>query len=308
MISLHHTGLGIIHLLVQDTTDGVDVHNIDTIERHPRTLYISNHMDIVREAAIINYTLAQDDRPLAHLAAGDNLFKNRIIRPLLALQPLFPVPRGKGQGLAIAERIESQLSQGNHTWVAQGAGRSRSGRIETHPNLLANLAAAHGANVDEYLASTNVVPVAVSAEYEPTAKQMAYLAAGKKKSMMDDLSAFASGIFGQKGRISIAFMPRIKHANSALEASAAVDRAIIGGYAIYPTHSAAYRERSRVPTSEWSTHPVDTRALDDDYLAEQVRRLPAIVAPHLVMRYAMPVLQQKECMREHTTSGRTIPE
>ncbi|HIH24994.1 TPA: hypothetical protein HA251_08225 [Candidatus Woesearchaeota archaeon] len=294
MRSLHHTGLGIIRILVQNTTDRVDVHHIDAIERHPRTLYISNHMDIVREAAIINYALAQNDLPLAHLAAGDNLFKNRIIRPLLALQPLFPVPRGKGQGLAIAAAVEAQLSQGNHTWVAQGPGRSRSGRIETHPNLLINLAAAHGTSIAEYLAATNVVPVSVSAEYEPAAKQMAYLAAGKTKSKVDDLSACASGIFGSKGRISIAFMPRIRHADSALEASAAVDKAIIGGYELYPTHIAAYKERSRVPIEEWSTYPVDTRALDDAYIVEQVRNLPAAVAPHLVMRYAMPVLQKKQ--------------
>lgn len=297
---MHHTGLGIIRLLVQDTTDGVEVHHVDAIEEHPRTLYISNHMDIVREAAIINYTLDQNDRPLAHLAAGDNLFKNSIIRPLLALQPLFPVPRGKGQGLAIAATVEAQLSQSKHTWVAQGPGRSRSGRIETHPNLLANLAAAHGTNIEEYLVSTNVVPVAVSAEYEPTAKQMAYLAAGKIKSGMDDLSAFVNGIFGPKGRISIVFMPRVRHADSALEASVAVDNAIIRGYRIYPTHIAAYKERSRVPTSEWSTHPVDMKALDDEYLVEQVRKLPASVAPHLVMRYAMPVLQQKELAYRRT--------
>jgi hypothetical protein len=78
---------GIVSAIIKRTCDEVTCSGIEHLTAHPRTLYISNHSDIVREPALINYVLAQHGLPLAHIGAGKNLFMIPLLWPILALQP-----------------------------------------------------------------------------------------------------------------------------------------------------------------------------------------------------------------------------
>ncbi|RME31639.1 hypothetical protein D6789_02090, partial [Candidatus Woesearchaeota archaeon] len=101
----------------------------------PRTLYISNHADIVREAGLINYVLHRRGLPLAAIVVGDNLYENIFTRSFMRLFPTIPVPRGPGSGLVVGQRVERVLGEGRAVWLAQNRGRSKDGRNVTEPAI-----------------------------------------------------------------------------------------------------------------------------------------------------------------------------
>jgi hypothetical protein len=290
----YELGLSLTDLFVEQTFDTVTSSGHEHIDHYQRTLYISNHDDIVREAALINRELAMHGLPLAHAAAGKNLFSMPLLRPMLMLQPTFPVTRERGNGLAVARAIEEILSSGNPVWVAQSSGRCKNGNYRTHPALIEHLAEARsegrpGYDIQRYLEETTIIPVAVSCELEPTASAVARLLMSKKDIPFGDFFAVMHGIIGHKGNAHVAFTPRLRSAyRTPFEVANAVTHTIHENYRTFGTHKAAYAERSRFDSSRWQKEPVDIDLITDPRLRTQVESASETIQPLIVSRYAMP--------------------
>lgn len=272
----------------------VEVRGAEHLPSEGRTLYISNHADIIREAALINKALRGNERATAAAVVGENLYANRYTRFVMGFIPTVVAPRARGKGGVVAARIERALSEGQPVWVAQSRGRSKDGRNITQPALLRNLAKAAGQPVDEYLASTHVVPVAVSAEYDPAivekARQHPSLLAREKRWYSDALSCW-HGLIGRKGGVVVDFGAPLAPVRTAWLATRAVDNHIITHYRLWETNEVAYEERSDAgPLRKWDRLPVDLDYLQSRHtgLHKRIQRLEPELQPVVMSIYAMP--------------------
>jgi hypothetical protein len=205
---------------------------------------------------------------------------------------VFSVPRGRNGGKPIAEKVNSILNEGTPVWVAQSKGRSRSGDFRTNQTLINTYAVANRMSIDEYCATTAIVPVAVSAEYDPTAGIVAQLAAGRKLPLWSDAESVLKGMLLWKGSVHVGFARPIGRYERALDCNAAIDRAIHKVFRCYDTHRQSFAERSRFPEDEWRTAPVNLEMIDDRRLRRQIADAPQELQPRIVARYAYPVRNQ----------------
>jgi len=260
---------------------------IEQVQRRP-TIFLSNHSDIVREPAGINYVLAKEQLPVAYVGMGSNLYRHPLLWPIIALQPNFSIPRQEGRGRHIAMRINSLLDEGKNIWIAQSKGRSRTGDFRTEITILPGLAKARGVSIQQYCETFNIVPVAVSAAYEPAAEIVAKLAAKQRLPWWSDIESIVRGTVGYKGDMHIAFNAPISGTGKPSEVSNAIDTAIHQSYKCFSTHAQAYDERKHLPIHEWSTAPVNFALIRDSRLRQQIQQAPRELQPRIVSMYAYP--------------------
>jgi hypothetical protein len=132
----------------------------------------------------------------------------------------------------------------------------------------------------------NIVPVSISYEFDPCdalkAKELAAVATEGKyqKSEFEDIDSIVKGITGAKGHVHVDFGEPIKGNFDTPEALAAeIDRQILSGYYLHPTHlAAAGRTESDV-----------ARQL----LQERLVQVDELAQPYLKNMYANPVFNRE---------------
>ncbi len=297
----HRFGLGMVRFFLWWSVDGQPtVSGIEHLSSHPRTIYISNHDDIVREGGLLNYLLDEEGLPIASLGMGGNLHDNLLFRLLRTLQPIHPSPRGKGEGKAIAEINEGVLARLRPIWTPQSGGRSKDGWHAVHPRLFPNHVAAAKIPLNLYLSTTAVQPFTVTTEYEPTARRLAraYIA-GKRRG--DDFANIFQGLWFWKGRAHLSFAAPIREAKTLDELTERVTEAIRAGHHPYWTHQEAYQERSRHAVTEWSTASVRLDLLSGR-LRRQAEGVREEYRPALIARYALVVHEKRLAERSPRAS------
>ena len=185
--------------------------NVDMSDSH---VYISNHRDIVLDAALFNILLFEKEVQTTEIAIGDNLLIFPWITTLVRLNKNFIVKRG----VSIRQVIETSkhLSQYIHktvrqdkqsVWIAQREGRAKDSNDRTQTSLLKMLALIDSKETLESIKALNMVPLSITYEYDPCD----YLKAQEyqlkrdfsdyKKTNEDDLTNMLTGITGYKGRV-----------------------------------------------------------------------------------------------------------
>ena len=183
-----------------------------------RYTFISNHRDIVLDSAILDAKLHDDKFPTTcEIAIGDNLLIYPWIRTLVRLNKAFIVQRSLPmREMLRASQIMSRymhyaiMEKHENIWIAQREGRAKDSSDQTQVSLMKMLAIAGEEGTTgaiESIKALNVVPLAISYEYDPCD----YLKAQEfqlkrdnptwKKSKQDDLTNMRTGIFGQKGHV-----------------------------------------------------------------------------------------------------------
>jgi len=199
-------------------SSGLDVLNIQ--DSH---LFISNHRDIGLDSAFLNMMLFDNGFQTSQIAIGDNLMKHRIAELIFRINKSFAVKRSGGP----RELYKSSIDLSNYiyqtiakkidsVWIAQREGRAKDGNDETQIGLLKMLGLSNKDSLKDHLISLNIVPVAMSYEYDPCdyLKTKEYIDKSKnpdyKKSFEDDMHSILQGIKGSKGNVSVAFGIPIK--------------------------------------------------------------------------------------------------
>ncbi|MCM1483891.1 MAG: 1-acyl-sn-glycerol-3-phosphate acyltransferase [Muribaculaceae bacterium] len=253
-------------MLAQRTTSGITIGGIEKIRTDRAYTFISNHRDIVLDASFLNYCFLQHDLPTSEVAIGDNLLIYEWITDLVKLNKSFIVKRN----LRLTKALEAakQLSAYIHyaigtkhesVWIAQREGRAKDSNDMTQESVIKMLALGgrEGATVGESIAELNIMPVAISYEYDPND----YLKAREfllkrldpefKKSQRDDLFSMETGLLQPKGRIHFELGDCINAQLDTLggitdkvetvkRICAMIDCSIHGGYHIYPVNYVAY--------------------------------------------------------------------
>ena len=202
----------VVRYIIRKHTDGLTAPTDSPLRKmaaNTRFTFVSNHRDIVLDSAFLDLLLVADGFPTTvEIGIGDNLLIYPWIRRLVRMNKAFIVRRS----LSMHEMMQSSqlMSQYIHyavaekkenIWIAQREGRAKDSDDRTQESVLKMLAM--GGDLKEL----NIVPLAISYEYDPCD----YLKAKEfqqkrdnphyKKSKQDDLDNMQTGIFGYKGRV-----------------------------------------------------------------------------------------------------------
>ena len=221
-------------------------------------LFISNHRDIIMDCALLDYALLIAHRPLCEMAFGDNLIINQFTEDLFRLnggvviRRELPMREKYLESIRISEYFVDVVTEMNKPiWVAQKSGRSKDGIDETQPAIIKMLYLSKkgsGISFQELINSMNIVPVAVSYEYDPNdinkgreeILRKAHDGAYEKK-RYEDLISMARGMKCQKGRVHMTIgKPLHGDFTDANEVAREIDRQIHLGYKLWDTNLFAY--------------------------------------------------------------------
>lgn len=259
--------------------------------------FISNHRDIVLDASFLNLILFDIGYGLAQIAIGDNLLIHPWIKTLVRLNNSFIVKRSVSirQMLEVSRTLSTYIHHAiedlkEAIWIAQREGRAKDSDDRTQISILKmfNMGGRHESLLQN-LMDLNIVPIAISYEYDPCDFLKAKEFQQKRddpnfvKSQRDDLLSMETGILNNKGRVHFTIASPINeqlvqlnpHADKnelLTRVAAIIDREIYLSYRFYPGNYIAYD--LRMGTDRFRSHYSDKeRHAFEAYVERQVARV-----------------------------------
>ncbi len=254
----------IIAKIIEQTADELSFSGMDHIDISEQRLFISNHRNIVLDAALMNYVLYRhfgEQFVTTANAIGHNLLVKPIVNYLLRSNKSFIVKRAlKAQEMLLSSQqlsayIRQLITSGESSvWIAQREGRSKDGNDETQPGLIKMLSMSGGKDLVENFAPLKILPVSISYEMDPCIEnKVNYLATierGEKyvKTPKEDYQSMLRGTMGQKGRIHVHFGEEISREvlgtidpdlplnKKVKELAKIIDKQIHTNYKLFPIH------------------------------------------------------------------------
>lgn len=232
-------------------------------DKRPCT-FISNHRDIVLDASFLNVLLYDVGYGLTQVAIGDNLLIQPWIKTLVRLNNSFIVKRAVTgrQKLLESKRLSEYMhytikETKESVWIAQRKGRAKNSDDRTQSGVLKMLGMGSSKDLLTNLMELNIVPVALSYEYDPCDFLKAKEFQQKRdnpdfvKSQRDDLLNMETGILHNKGRVHFTITSSINGQLATLdpqsdkndliaEVASIIDREIYKHYRFYPSNYIAY--------------------------------------------------------------------
>ena len=245
--------------LSKKTMDSLTISGLDNLKGDKKYLIMSNHRDIVGDAAILNTLMITNGFDTAENAIGDNLCSRPWITEMMKLNKNFIVKRsGTKREIFEASKLLSSyirkniVEKSNSIWIAQREGRAKDANDRTQESLLKMFSMSSGSDLKQGFLELNILPVSISYEYDACdylkAKEFQQKRddANFKKSKEDDVLNMQVGLTGYKGRVHYEVMPDINDIlqneisdnddRTAIVEKVAViiDRCIHANYQIYP--------------------------------------------------------------------------
>lgn len=253
-----------LEMLVKKTTSGITMGGIKYLNPSLNYTFITNHRDIVLDASFLNLAFLRKGIPASEVAIGNNLLIYPWIEDLVRLNKSFIVKRNTSfrEGLLAAKHLSAYihftiLDKHESIWIAQREGRAKDSSDHTQEALVKMLAlGGEGAFMDR-LKEINLMPVAISYEYDPNdyLKAKEFLLRRRdpdfKKSQRDDLFSMETGLLQFKGKVHFQLTPRInaridqigdfRDVNTAAKyVCLLIDQAIHRSYEIFVINYVAY--------------------------------------------------------------------
>ena len=304
-----------------------------------RYLFLSNHRDIVLDSALLDVMLIDAGFPTTcEIAIGDNLLIYPWIRTLVRLNKAFIVRRNISRrelyesSQLMSRYIHYAITQKHeNVWMAQREGRAKDSSDHTQESLLRMLAMSEESAertiplLVAHFKSLNIVPLAISYEYDPCDYLKAQEFQQKRddpawrKSKQDDLQNMKTGIMGRKGHIHYQTgRPVSTWIDELLEAmqqpgtdgqmptekdfyimlARRIDREIHRNYRLFPgnyvaadllagspTHAAHYTHKEKLDFQQYIKSRID--------LVELPNKDEAFLRERLLTMYANPVLNHE---------------
>lgn len=204
--------------IVAKASSGLDA-DFSALDFKTGYTFVSNHRDIVLDSAFLCALLLEHGQDTVEIAIGDNLLIHPWIKNLVRVNRSFIVQRAltMRQMLMASKKMSEYINfviqqKKSNVWIAQREGRAKDSNDRTQDSVLKMLAmggtpSGEGNPVIESLKQLNIVPLAISYEYDPCDYLKAEEFQNKrdipdfKKSQQDDLDNMRIGIFGQKGHV-----------------------------------------------------------------------------------------------------------
>ena len=311
----------ILKRIIREATQGVTFDNSAQPDRGSAYTYVSNHRDIVLDSGFLSLMLVEQGQDTVEIAIGDNLLIYPWIKKLVRINKSFIVQRA----LTMRQMLEASARMSrymHHTirdkhqsiWIAQREGRAKDSSDRTQESILKMMAMAGEGDIISRLQEMNIVPLAISYEYDPCD----YLKAREfqqkrdnpdyKKTTADDLLNMQTGLLGYKGRVHLCTAPCINDQLEALDcslpkqelflrAAGLVDRGIFANYRLYPNNYAA-ADLLEGGNRFASHYTAEDKRHFTDYVARQLARIDlpgkdeVFLREKLLLMYANPLRNQ----------------
>jgi glycerol-3-phosphate O-acyltransferase len=304
----------LVELIVHTTTKGVSCSGLEYLDKSKAYLFISNHRDIILDAAFLNYLILSNGMNTTQIAIGDNLLIYDWIIHAVKLNRSFVVKRNiASRELLEASRKLSQYIRGsiaennNSVWIAQREGRTKDGDDQTQLALLKMLNMSNDKSLADGFGDLTIVPLSISYEIEPCGickveELLTRDLGGFEKTKEDDLHNMEAGIFKPKGRVHFSFgkpiLSSFLQQNNHLSANdfvqelaIRIDHRIHQYYKLWPYNYVAYElmyGAGEFIDNYCSQDMVDFRNMVDEVKA-QVTINPEEAARRFIKMYAKPV-------------------
>lgn len=212
----------IIRKIMADNTSGVSLDHSSLCDKTLPYTYISNHRDIILDSGFLSVLLVDAGMDTVEIAIGDNLLVYPWIKKLVRVNKSFIVQRA----LSMRQMLEASgvMSRYMHhtikdkiqsIWIAQREGRAKNSDDRTQESVLKMLAMGGEGHIIDRLVEMNLVPLAISYEYDPCdflkarEFQLKRDNPDYRKSQEDDLLSMKTGLSGWKGRVHFQTSPLI---------------------------------------------------------------------------------------------------
>ena len=210
---------GVIAEILKKSSDGMTYEGLEYIKPDKAYLFISNHRDIMLDAAILQYILVINKLPSTEITFGANLMNPRLVVDIGKANRMFRVERPSASTTArefynisrhLSDYIRYTLVEKNASvWIAQRNGRTKDGIDKTDQGVIKMLGLSAEGDRVKAMADLNITPMSISYEYEPCdfAKAMELATLERQgyytKKSGEDLNSILSGITSPKGRIHV---------------------------------------------------------------------------------------------------------
>lgn len=304
--------------MMDSTTDGVEFKGFENLDPNKAYLFISNHRDISLDPAFIDFALHSHHLATVRIAIGDNLRKIPAATALMRLNKSFIVKRGEmspREKLRELQHLSQYMGlslQENHSlWIAQREGRAKDGYDRTEDAVLKMIflhGRGQGLDFATYMSSLNIVPVAITYEYDPNDLDKAHelhekaLHGSYKKGELEDIKSIVKGIKGYKGRVCVeAGEPITSGFSNPSELAALIDNFIFTHYALYPSMLISAQKLGMAPE-----HVLDNIKSEEIIkFMDRIHSYPEELQERIMRMYAAPYDNYQKAMAAAAASAAT---
>ncbi|MCP4437672.1 MAG: glycerol acyltransferase [Aureispira sp.] len=254
----------LLRRLFSFNTDGETCRGVDVLDKSKSHVFISNHRDIILDAAFLNVLMHENGMSTTEIAIGGNLLIYDWIEYVVRCNRAFIVKRNLPikELLAASRKLshyirETVTQRDTSVWIAQREGRTKDGNDQTQAAMLKMLNMSNKKDIEEGFQELRLVPLSISYEIEPCGWSKVKELMGKKdnpkyvKTLEDDLRAMDASLEDPVGRVDFNFGTPIdidavdfgdaKHTNAKLNVLAKhLDEQIYKNYKLWPNNYVAY--------------------------------------------------------------------
>ena len=267
------------------TTDGLQY--ISPLCGH---LFISNHRDIVLDGALLQLLLLCAGMPTSEITFGSNLISSPFVEDFGRSNKMYKILReGSGRDLVrnsmlLSQHIHNVVDAGGSIWISQRDGRTKNGHDKTDQGLIKMLTLDGRKNPLQAISKLNIIPFAVSYEYESCdalkAREIYMRRRGAYvKAPGEDMRSILQGITQYKGGINIQIcqplsirelqaMASVEGNDMVRGVASIIDNRIYQAYRLFPTNYMAYDIKNGSNTYS-AFYDASGRAKFDEYLHRQ---------------------------------------
>lgn len=246
--------------MIDSTTTKFTYSGLENLDANKNYLFVSNHRDIAMDPSFVNWALFSENFKTVRIAIGDNLLSKPFTSDLMRMNKSFIVKRALKAPremmkavLQLSDYIFTSLQNDSSIWIAQREGRAKDGFDKTEPAIV-KMFYMHGKKqkiaFKDYIKQLNIVPVAVSYEFDPCDRHKAKELYDKaqtgeyKKSEFEDIESIVSGIVGQKGHVHVAFGKVLESDfDNPEQVALAIDEQIYQNYYLHPSNFIAANQK-----------------------------------------------------------------
>jgi len=202
--------------VIAQTADNFTYSGLERLDPAKNYLFVSNHRDIVMDSSLLQFALHLEGFRTTEITFGSNLMTSQLVIDIGRSNKMFKVVRGENPrdfyktSMHLSEYIRHTITQrGESIWIAQRSGRTKDGNDATDQGILKMFNMSGGKDAAQSLAELNIVPVAISYQWEPCdifkTRELFLSRDGAKytKTKNEDLISILSGITHPKGDIHI---------------------------------------------------------------------------------------------------------
>lgn len=208
-----------IYAVAGKTTDGLSVSGMERLDPAKDYLFVSNHRDIMMDAAFLQVLLIDAGRRTSEITFGANLMQGQLVIDIGKSNKMFRIERPTTvtsprdfllKSKYVSEYMRYAITQKHESvWIAQRNGRTKDGVDATDQGVMKMFGLSGGADKVDALKELNIAPLSISYEWEPCDELKALELYAKRsgqpyiKRPGEDFNSIMTGVLQYKGRVHL---------------------------------------------------------------------------------------------------------